>query len=255
MKKNKNLLENEIRRFNDIIAYQDNLSINEVSYKFYNEADEPGNGEDEFEAPVGAEEIPPAEDPIGDPGVDTNDPAIDNTDPLPTDQVEPTDPSIDPNIQPPAPDQGAEEIPPAEDVTEIDVTDLVNDTKDMKIKLSNIEGGLSKIDAMMNRIGGIEANLGKMDAIIGNLDQLARQVELMRPPTEEERRKALAKDSYPFSVSVDQYNNGEGTATQTDLEKSNKMSMMDTLMQDYNDSAVQDSFNVPQPNPFNKSIQ
>jgi hypothetical protein len=26
-------------------------------------------------------------------------------------------------------------------------------------------------------------------------------------------------------------------------------------MQDYNDSAVQDSFNVPQPNPFNKSIQ
>ena len=39
-KKLDNILESEIKRFKDILKYQDTLSLNEVSYRFYNEADE-----------------------------------------------------------------------------------------------------------------------------------------------------------------------------------------------------------------------
>jgi hypothetical protein len=39
--------------------------------------------------------------------------------------------------------------------------------------------------------------------------------------------------------------------TQTDLEQKSKMSMLDSIMNDYNDSTVKDSFVVQQDNPFN----
>jgi hypothetical protein len=91
-----------------------------------------------------------------------------------------------------------------------------------------------------------------MDSLIGKMEALAKQVELMRPPTEEERRKALANDSYPFSVTLDQYNSGvNNVKTQTDLEQKSKMSMLDNIMSDYSDSTVKDSFVVQQDNPFN----
>ena len=60
-KKLKNLLENEIKRFNTIIAYQNDLGLNEVSYRFYNEVDDVSGGEPpltDTEAPVDATEEP-----------------------------------------------------------------------------------------------------------------------------------------------------------------------------------------------------
>lgn len=233
-KKLDKILENEIKRFNTIIAYQDKMSLNEGSYRFYNEADEPGTEE----APV--DDAPPV------------DAAVDGT--------EGTDGLTDPDMGAEAPaTDGTEEMPADdtmggdEDVTEVDVTDLVNDTNEIKGKISSIEGNLAKMDTIMSKVDGLTNNISKMDTLIGKMEMLAQQVELMRPPTEAERRKALAKDSYPFNVSIDQYNNGEGVKTQTDLEnKPNKMSMLDNLMADYNDSTVKNSFYAPQENPLMK---
>ena len=239
-KKLDKILENEIKRFNTIIAYQDKMSLNEGSYRFYNEADEPGTEE----APV--DDAPPV-----DAAVDgTEAPATDGTEEMPVDDTM--------GGEAPATD-GTEEMPVDdtmggdEDVTEIDVTDLVNDTNEIKGKISSIEGNLAKMDTIMSKVDGLTSNISKMDTLIGKMEMLAQQVELMRPPTEAERRKALAKDSYPFNVSIDQYNNGEGVKTQTDLEnKPNKMSMLDNLMADYNDTAVKNSFYAPQENQLTK---
>jgi outer membrane murein-binding lipoprotein Lpp len=237
-KKLNNILENEIKRFNTIIAYQDKMTLTEGSYKFYNEADEPGTEE----APV--DDAPPV------------DAAVDGTEAPATDGAEGTDGLNDPDMGAEAPATDGTETPDMggdEDVTEIDVTDLVNDTNEIKGKISSIEGNLSKMDAIMSKVDNLATNVSKMDSLVQQMTALAQQVELMRPPTEAERRKALAKDSYPFNVSIDQYNNGEGVKTQTDLEnKPNKMSMLDNLMADYNDSAVKNSFYAPQENQLTK---
>ena len=232
-KKLNTLLEGEIKRFNAIIAYQDKMALDEVSYRFYNEADE-----------VAPEE--PAEEPVEDPMADM--PAEEPTDvpaEEPTD-VAPEEPMTDMPAEEPAQDMGGEEV------TEVDVTDLVNDTNEIKTKIDTISGSLERINDIMGKVTAIEGNLMKMDSVLGQLDALTKQVELMRPPTEEERRKALAQDSYPFNVSIDDYNKGVATKTQTDLENSSKMSMMDTLMNDYNEMEVKQSFNIPTENPFDK---
>lgn len=234
-KKLKNLLENEIKRFNTIIAYQDNLSLNEVSYRFYNEVDDVGAGE----PPLTDTEEPPVDDASADV-------AVDNTEQPPVDDTETMDATADTS------DMNAE-MQPSEDeeVTEVDVTDLVNDTNEIKGKISSIESNLSKIDNIIGKVDNLTNNVSKMDDLIGKMEMLAKQVELMRPPTEEERRKALAKDSYPFSVTMDQYNSGANDMkTQTDLEQNSKMSMLNSIMNDYSDTAVRDSFIVPQDNPF-----
>jgi hypothetical protein len=233
------ILENEIKRFNTIIAYQDKMSLNEGSYRFYNEAEEEAPAQD---APV--DDAPPA------------DAALDGTEAPATDGTEGTDGTEDPNMGTEAPATDGTETPDMgteEDVTEVDVTDLVNDTNEIKGKISSIEGNLTKMDSIMSKVDNLTNNISKMDTLIGKMEMLAKQVELMRPPTEAERRQALAKDSYPFNVSIDQYNNGEGVKTQTDLEnQSNKMSMLDNLMADYNDSVVKDSFYASQDNPLMK---
>jgi hypothetical protein len=221
-KKLDTLLEGEIKRFNAIIAYQDKMGLDEVAYKFYNEADEMAP-----EEPV-ADEVPAEE------------PAVDGTEGDMTDM-----PAEEPVAD--VTDMPAEEPVADEEVTEVDVTELVNSTNDIKTKLDGVTAGLDRINDIVGKVSGIEDNLVKMDSV---LSQLTKQVELMRPPTEEERRKALAKDSYPFNVSIDDYNEGIGVKNQTELEDSSKMSMFDTLMKDYNETDVKKSFNIPTENPF-----
>jgi hypothetical protein len=233
-KKLNTLLEGEINRFNAIIAYQDKMAIDEVSYRFYNEADELAP-----EEPVDAAADAPVEEPA-------TDMATDATDEVPTD-IPAEEPVADVTT-----DMPAEEPVADEEVTEVDVTDLVNNTKDINDKIQGLSAGLEKINDIMGKITSIEGNLVKMDDLVGQMQSLAKQVELMRPPTEEERRKALAQDSYPFNVSIDDYNKGAGVKTQTDLENNSKMSMFDTIMNDYSEMDVKKSFNIPTENPFNR---
>jgi len=142
-----------------------------------------------------------------------------------------------------------------EGTTEVDVTDLVNNTNELKMKvgdaITKMDQSAQNFNSIINKVNAIEMNMGKMDSLIGQMEQLAKQVGLMRPPTEGERRQAMTKDSYPYNVSLEDYEKGLGAKNQTELEKRDpKMSMMKTIMSDYNDSTVKDSFFVPQDNPF-----
>jgi uncharacterized coiled-coil DUF342 family protein len=144
-------------------------------------------------------------------------------------------------------DTTGEVAPEAEGDVEVDVTELVNSTKEMAAKaddiVQKIANSSEKIEAIINKVNSVEQNLQKMDSLVQQMDALTKQVELMRPPTEEERRKVLAKDSYPFSVTQDEYMSGNSTKTQTDLEKRpDKMSMMDSLMNNYNEMDIKNSF-------------
>lgn len=244
-------LVKQLNRFSQITKYQDDL-VSEGLYQFHQdlpESDETEDLESNIEEPMDntasptdpqgglndAPENPGTNEPAGveDPNIGDEVP-MDNTTP-PTDGIE-------------------EPMNDAEDTTEVDVTDLVNNSNEIKMSVTNM---ISKIDQtsqqfnnMMSRVNNIEGSVSKMDTLIGKMEQLAKQVELMRPPTEEERRKAVANNSYPYNVNLEDYEKGRGAKNQTDLEKNPKMSMMKTIMSDYNDSTVKDSFTIPEDNPF-----
>jgi len=231
-KKLDNILSEEIKRFNNIMSYQDKLYEGH-HYKFY---------EAEEEAPV---EVAPEEVPV-DAGIDTTgdqapmDPGMDTTAPEEA-PVADTEPALGDEVAP-------EEAPAApEGDVEVDVTELVNSTKEMAAKaddiVQKIANSSQKIEDIINKVNSVEQGLQKMDSLVQQMDALTKQVELMRPPTEEERRKVLAKDSYPFSVTQDEYMSGNAPKTQTDLEnRPDKLSMMDNLMNNYNETDIKNSF-------------
>ena len=265
-KKLNEALSKELGRFRQIVSYQNNL-IKEGSYYFHQQLPE---AEDDPNTPPPVQE-PAPEQPADD--MDTNEPrGIDPNNP--TGEVgvpnEPLDTSADAGSEEPevgmddtgmGDDTGMEpggdiagDMGGDQDTTEVDVTELVNGTNELKMKvqdvLSKVDQSTQQFNNLMSRVDAIQNNVTKMDSLINKMQDLAKQVELMRPPTETERRQAVAKDSYPFSVTLDDYSKGQGEKTQTDMEKNPKMSMMKTIMSDYNDSQVKDSFYSPQDNPF-----
>ena len=230
-KKLDNILSEEIKRFNNIMSYQDKLYEGH-HYKFY-----------EAEEEVAPVDAAPEEAPV-DAGVDTTgdeapmDPGMDTTAPeeAPVDSGLDTTGEVAPEV----------EAAPEGDV-EVDVTELVNSTKEMAAKaddiVQKIANSSQKIEDIINKVNSVEQGLQKMDSLVQQMDALTKQVELMRPPTEEERRKVLAKDSYPFSVTQDEYMSGNAPKTQTDLEnRPDKLSMMDNLMNNYNEADIKNSF-------------
>lgn len=219
------LLQEELNKFKKILNYN---NINEASYKFYNEAEEmePEDNSNQNLEPQDQSIDEPVQEPVDEPAPQPGQDQSNNSNanpPQPGDMDQSA--AIDPNM-------GVVEEP-ADDTTEIDVTEIINKLQDSS----------SKIDVVIDKVREIEIGLGKMDGIIHQIGELGRQVELMRPPTEDERRKALADKSYPYNVTTDEMINGTGTKNQTDLEKrKDKMSMMDNLMANYNKDEVKRSF-------------
>jgi hypothetical protein len=94
--------------------------------------------------------------------------------------------------------------PSADDTTEeIDITDLVDMTKNIKQQLDakNDENSsvIQKMDGAFSKLSELEAKLGQMDSIISKIDELGSKIEQMRPPTPVEELNMRSLDSYPFN--------------------------------------------------------
>lgn len=85
---------------------------------------------------------------------------------------------------------------------EIDITDLVNMTKNIKQELEKKETDSGSVIAKMNgvfqQLQNLESRLGEMDKIIAKIDELSGRVEKMRPPTPQEKLEMRSLDSGPF---------------------------------------------------------
>lgn len=139
-----------------------------------------------------------------------------------------------------------------DDTIEVDITDLVNNSNEMKEKIVNLSGNIEKIEQVLNSINDINNKLANMDRISQELNNVAYQVELMRPPTEKERKEVLKKDSYPFNISIDDYNS-QNKQTQTDLEKKSSSDVLKNIMNKYSEMDIKKSFNIPHENPFDNN--
>ncbi len=93
--------------------------------------------------------------------------------------------------------------PEMSETEEVDVTDLVNMTKNIKNELESSkmehDGVIQKMDTVFTKLDDLESKLSNMDAILSKIDQLGAKVEEMKPPTPEEKLEMRSLDSYPFS--------------------------------------------------------
>jgi hypothetical protein len=172
----KKLLE-EVKRFN---------SINKYGKKMIMEQDAPPPADEPTDAPPPADEptdVPaPPPPPAGDMGGD---------------------------VPPPPPAGGDMDTPPMDDAgmggdtEEIDITDLVNMTKNIKNDLeSNKQDNsavINKMDDVFTKLNDLESKLAQMDQVMAKIDQLGATVEANKPKTEVEKLEMRSLDSYPFN--------------------------------------------------------
>jgi hypothetical protein len=173
----KKLLE-EVKRFN---------AINKYSKKMIMEQDAPPP--------------PPVDDAAGD--VPPPPPAGDMG--APTD-VPPPPPAGDMGGEaPPSDDMGAAPMDDAMggDTEEIDITDLVNMTKNIKNDLENNKQDnsavINKMDDVFTKLNDLESKLAQMDQVMAKIDQLGATVEANKPKSEVEKLEMRSLDSYPFN--------------------------------------------------------
>jgi hypothetical protein len=148
-------------------------AINRYGSKMIMEQDAPA-----LDAPAG--DLPPADPALGAPAGD----------------VPPAEPALD------AP---AGDLPPADgmDTEEIDITDLVNMTKNIKNDLENNKTDnasvIGKMDDVFTKLGDLEQKLAQMDAVMAKIDELGAKVEASKPKTGVEKLEMRSLDSYPFN--------------------------------------------------------
>ncbi len=106
---------------------------------------------------------------------------------------------------PPAGDMG---VPPMDDsiggdTEEIDITDLVNMTKNIKNDLENNKQDnsavINKMDDVFTKLTDLEQKLAQMDQVMSKIDQLGATVEANKPKTEVEKLEMRSLDSFPFN--------------------------------------------------------
>lgn len=139
----------------------------------------------------------------------------------------------------------------ADPTTEVDVTDIVNDTKATTQKTEEVSGKvdqtLQMVNSLMAKISGLEGNVSKMDQALAKIDTIYKEFQLSKPPSPEEVKQAMAQNSYPFNVPLSDYGKEGVDKNQTEMEMKNKKLSLSNLLSDFNEREVRNSFNPPDP--------
>ena len=149
-------------------------------------------------------------------------------------------PPADAGAMPPMTD-----TPPADDVEEVDITDLVNMTKSIKKELDaskqDNSGVINKMDDVFTKLSDLEQKLAAMDNIMARIDDLGTKVELMKPKSPEEKLEMRSLDSYPFNQNPQQF----FAAKQDEMRKTGKNEYMLTKndVENYSKDTIKDTFN------------
>ena len=190
------------------------------------------------------EEVDPADIPVDDapiediPDVSAEEPAGD----APIEDVPAEEPAGD------APEEGGDF-----DVEEIDITDLVNMTQNIKNELdakkSENDQVIGKMGDLFSKLDDLESKLSKMDNVIAKIDGLEHKVEDMKEPTPQERLEMRSLDSYPFNQKPSEF----FSQKELDMKASGKNEYVITKqdVDDYSDKQMRDSFNI-EPNEDNE---
>ena len=166
----------------------------------------------------------------------------------PTDVPPPTDAPMDPMAAPtdvPPMDAGAPPAPEMDSTEEIDITDLVNMTKNIKKEIDDNkqENGavLGQMDSIFSKLDDLESKLTQMDSVISKIDELSSKIEQIKPKTPEEKLQMRSLDSYPFSQNPQQF----FASKQGEMRSSGKNEYVLTKdeIENYSNDTIRDTFN------------
>jgi hypothetical protein len=119
-----------------------------------------------------------------------------------------TAPGMDNGTPPPPGDSPASAAPmsdsPQPEVEQVDVSDLVQMTQELKTKLdaesNKNQDAVHKMDAVFSKLDDLANQLSQMDQLLSKIDDLERKVSETKPLTPQEKLFNRAKfDSYPFN--------------------------------------------------------
>jgi hypothetical protein len=86
---------------------------------------------------------------------------------------------------------------------EIDITDLVNMTKNIKNQLDSSKDNnndvIQKMDGVFSKLSDLEQKLAQMDSVMAKIDELGNRIEQVKPKTPQEKLEMRSLDSYPFN--------------------------------------------------------
>jgi TolA-binding protein len=216
-KKQRSLLSEELKRYKMISEYSFYKGDEEDNYDIDNlilgEDDENPEETDEFT-------------PMGDEGNYSDEDGMDQ-EPQPM-QQEPAQPA--PQMQP----QG--------DEVELDVTQLVNGTDEVKM---TADLSLKKMEEILSQFKELESKLDSMSAMSAKIDNLENEI-VTRNPKPVEKLEMRSLNSYPYSIKLSDYWNQKhpgydplGSKEEADKEYVLKQSDIDN---EYNDSDIKKSF-------------
>jgi hypothetical protein len=162
--------------------------------------------------------------------------------------ADPTALPADPASAPP-PTDGAPaptDAAPSPDTTEeIDITDLVNMTKNIKKEMDDNKSDqgavLQQMDAVFTKLDDLEQKLTSMDQIISKIDQLSSTVQQIKEPTPVEKLEMRSLDSYPFNQNPQQF----FSQKQGEMRQSGKNEYVLTKdeVENYSNDVIKQTFN------------
>ena len=225
---NKELLNEELKRFNSIMEYTFNLGEKEeLLFDSLEEQEEEVTDE--------VDELP-EEPAMDEPAMD--EPAMDEPamDDLGEDPFGGDIPVEDEMAEEPA----MEEMPSEEGEVEVDVTDIVDKAEEAKEEAA---GASSKIDDLLGKFSELEEKLTGMDQIITKMDELEQEVK-DRNPSPTEKLSMRSMDSFPYSVKLtDFWNDREGyDATGEEGEEEEYTLTKQDIDDDYSEVDIRSSF-------------
>tara|TARA_R100000908_G_scaffold14236_1_gene5181 strand:- start:1505 stop:2335 length:831 start_codon:yes stop_codon:yes gene_type:complete len=103
---------------------------------------------------------------------------------------------------PPPPPAPGQDVEVDEDVEEIDVTDLVNNTEEVGDTVDKFAKQLTDIESRFSELSG---QLSKMDMVFQKIDNIEMEIEKMIPPTPVEKMELRSLDSFPYNQRLDDY--------------------------------------------------
>ncbi len=108
------------------------------------------------------------------------------------------------------------------DTEEIDITDLVNMTQNIKNDLdsskSDNDAVLGKMGDLFGKLDDLESKLSQMDDVMTKIDGLESKVTQMKEPTPQEKLEMRSLDSYPFNQNPSDF----FSQKQSEMKKSGK---------------------------------
>ncbi len=211
-KRLEDIISEDLSRFNDISNYVQKLDEQFIGLGFTNEQEEL-----EGEVTNTDTDTPVELDPIED------EPLFDE--PMETDDVD----TVDAN----------------EDVEELDVTELVNMSKESTEKSKEVEQKVDQqtttLEKLLNKIEDLESKLGEMDNITQAFDKLEQKFEETRPQTPVEKLELRYLDSGPFNQKPSDYWKEKSEKLKLQKDK-HEYVLTPSDIEDYSETDIKNSF-------------